>query len=610
MIRKIGKKIIASALALTMVASTVVYAEPKSTLLTEVKESVESGAENDPQTIDLVKVDEAMEANDIGEAANLIHGLDGENVPSASEPFSWKDAWLHILQSAAGIAIDVAEEEGLLDNQLTTEGYETLRELAQGITDPELRQEALSGIADSAAGLVLQIVISCVMPYIIEAVDYLDSVGIGSDEIVELAGLIPEEYQPIVKEVLAYMGVFGITDPNDTLYPAIYEDRDQTWAIYMYCAGNDLETRNWAATHDLEEIMQTSLPENVKVVIESGGATYWHNDYMDSDYQNRCVYDSEGIHEISQEPRQNMGEQETLEGFLDWCTSEYPADKTMLIFWGHGSATDGVCLDENYENDALTLTEIKGAVDNVFGKDREEAVFDVVGFDACLMAAIETASVCSEFASYLAASEETEPGNGWAYHSILGQIAATPEITMEQLGDLLTTSYLFNNTIGETDAASTFSYVNLEKVNALVEAYDDLGKAVLERYREDPAVKDEIFHLAADAEAYGAMGGFRGGNQIDLGDFAAYLEPLFPEESQKVLDALEECVVCMDNGTARDHSCGLSCMFPFTLTADSLKAYKDVAASESFDTYYEEAGYYEDAVETEAESEISDDEKR
>ncbi len=548
MIRNIWKKILSVGLATAMVFPSVAYAKTQST-----------------------------------------SSVDSQEIASAGEQ---ENDWLAAVRSVALVVIDAIEEEGLLDNELTPEGYENLRAMAEGITDPEALKESLSQVTGAGLTVVLQIAISVLTPYCTQVSEFLDSIGIGSDEIIELAGLIPEDYRPIVDEVLFYSGLLGITDPYETVYPLYDKERSSTWAIYIYAAGNDLETRGWAFSHDLEEIMQTSLPENVKVVIEGGGAACLHNDYMDSEYQSRCVYDSEGMHVISQTPRQNMGDQKTLESFLQWCTGEYPADNTMLVFWGHGAATDGVCLDENYEHDSITLTELEGAVDNVFGKDRKEPVFDVVGFDACLMAAIETASVCSRFASYLAASEETEPGNGWAYHSILAQIASTPQLTMEQLGSLMCSSYLFNNKVEKTDDQCTFSFVDLKKADGLIEAYDDLGKAILDRYREDPSIKDEVFHIAADAEAYASISGFRMGNQIDLGDFANYLKPLFPEESGKVLDALEDCVLCEDNGAGRDHSRGLSCTFPFITAGESLDFYKATAASESFLTYFDEAGYF------------------
>ena len=86
------------------------------------------------------------------------------------------------------------------------------------------------------------------------------------------------------------------------------------------------------------------------------------------------------------------------------------------------------------------------------------------------MATVETAAVCKEFASGLAASEESESGNGWPYHSLLAQISATPSMTPEQVGTLLCESYLHNNMIQGTDENATFSFTDLTKLDGLTDA--------------------------------------------------------------------------------------------------------------------------------------------
>lgn len=40
-----------------------------------------------------------------------------------------------------------------------------------------------------------------------------------------------------------------------------------SWVIYWYLCGSDLESNAAAATTDLQEMLQVTLPENVKVVI-------------------------------------------------------------------------------------------------------------------------------------------------------------------------------------------------------------------------------------------------------------------------------------------------------------------------------------------------------
>lgn len=57
--------------------------------------------------------------------------------------------------------------------------------------------------------------------------------------------------------------------------PASQPDADvdpDSWVIYWYLCGSDLETKWGCATTDLTEMFAINLPENVKVVIQTGGS--------------------------------------------------------------------------------------------------------------------------------------------------------------------------------------------------------------------------------------------------------------------------------------------------------------------------------------------------
>ena len=60
-------------------------------------------------------------------------------------------------------------------------------------------------------------------------------------------------------------------------------DSDTEWAIYWYLCGSDLESGGGFATADLAELTEVRLPENVKVVIQTGGSSQWYNDFVDAD---------------------------------------------------------------------------------------------------------------------------------------------------------------------------------------------------------------------------------------------------------------------------------------------------------------------------------------
>jgi len=72
------------------------------------------------------------------------------------------------------------------------------------------------------------------------------------------------------------------TTSGETKAPDADELNDGSWAVYWYLCGSDLETNGGFATIDLQEMMEVQLPENINVVIQTGGANVWQNDLMDA----------------------------------------------------------------------------------------------------------------------------------------------------------------------------------------------------------------------------------------------------------------------------------------------------------------------------------------
>ena len=137
-------------------------------------------------------------------------------------------------------------------------------------------------------------------------------------------------------------------------------------------------------------MMQVKLPENVKVVIQTGGASKWQNDQVKTDRIQRYEYSGDTLTLKDETEQASMGDPETLKGFLNYAEENYPADHKMLLFWNHGGGSvSGVSFDENYEMDSLVLDEISAVMKDVYG---DKKPFEVVGFDTCLMATVDTAN--------------------------------------------------------------------------------------------------------------------------------------------------------------------------------------------------------------------------
>lgn len=77
--------------------------------------------------------------------------------------------------------------------------------------------------------------------------------------------------------------------------PASDKSDENGWAVYWYLCGSDLETKGGFATIDLQEMQEVKLPENVNVIIQTGGSAVWHNEMMDPAKLQRWLYNSEGL---------------------------------------------------------------------------------------------------------------------------------------------------------------------------------------------------------------------------------------------------------------------------------------------------------------------------
>ena len=89
--------------------------------------------------------------------------------------------------------------------------------------------------------------------------------------------------------LLALVMALSLTACGDEPAPS---GEDVSWAVYWYLCGSDLESEGGFATGDLNELLEVALPENVTVVIETGGAAQWQNEVIDGSLLQRYVYDS------------------------------------------------------------------------------------------------------------------------------------------------------------------------------------------------------------------------------------------------------------------------------------------------------------------------------
>ncbi len=204
--------------------------------------------------------------------------------------------------------------------------------------------------------------------------------------------------------------------------------------------------------------------------------------------------------------------------------------------------------------------------------------FDVIGFDACLMSQLEVYTALAPHALYAVASEEVEPGLGWAYAAFLGQLVDNPEMEGDELVTQIVASYIdedmrledpeYVGNLSRQQAASainpevTLSAVDLAQIAPLNAALDGFV-ATLQTLDQNA-----VAQACTYAQAYESVFGDEFPSPyIDLGHFSQLIQS--GTEDARVLAAAEEldaawqaALIAEKHGPERPGSTGIAIYFP------------------------------------------------
>ena len=274
---------------------------------------------------------------------------------------------------------------------------------------------------------------------------------------------------------------------STTYTVTVKEDNKAEWTIMLYICGSDLESENGFATSDINEILSVSgQPDDVNFIIETGGSSSWSKSGISSDNLGRWHVSGKKLVKDTEISDAGMGERSTFESFLNWGLNNYPAEKTGVILWNHGGALEGVCYDENHNNNTLQNNEVKQALSNVLGTDNK---LEFIGYDACLMQVQEIAEFNSPYANYMVASQETEAGEGWDYDTWLDDLYAKKDTKtilkaivdgfIADNGGVTGTGYYYQGTYYPSD--QTLSYLDLSKMSAYKTAWENMASELAKK---------------------------------------------------------------------------------------------------------------------------------
>ena len=343
--------------------------------------------------------------------------------------------------------------------------------------------------------------------------------------------------------------------------------------VMVYMCGSNLESGYGSASADLEEMLASGFDnEQVSLLVMTGGTEGW---VLGFDPANLTINEigRRGVRAVWREEAASMGVPETLTTLLNFGVERFPAEDYALILWNHGGGPmEGVCWDELFSMDNLSLSELTQALEasTLPGK------LSWIGFDACLMSSAEVASTLAPYADYMIASQETEPAPGWNYAFLNG---LESDADAAETGKRIVDAY-FDGAEALGDGV-TLACTDLSQVGALTEALDDFFGGIGEGLTQDSFAKFSALRMTTSGFGKAVRAaGEDGYDLVDLGD----LIRSYGGEDSPAARALEQAVV-YSRSSVKGAS-GLSVYHPYANKAKYEELWGDEYQSIDFSDGY------------------------
>lgn len=303
------------------------------------------------------------------------------------------------------------------------------------------------------------------------------------------------------------------------------------WTLMVYLDGNhDLCTHG---SSDMSEI-NASFAANVDVIVLKDDDSGEGND-------TRMYYVNNGISSELYpdwlDDEENMGDGDNLFDFVNWSLSNYPSDRTMLLFWDHGSAYWGCCRDEDpgpdfiEDKDYLRIMEIRDALDRAIPSGEK---LDVMAFCACSMANTEVCYCLADYADYLLASEQAgwlteSEGFNWDFTQIINEMNTNGDPV--DICQYIIDTTMVNSENVQAHRSHTWSLIDLGEMDDLEDRLDWFAFELIDAF---PDYYYEISEARLNTEEY------KSGVRPDLYHFAMNIENngIFPSELRNAANSL------------------------------------------------------------------------
>ena len=359
-------------------------------------------------------------------------------------------------------------------------------------------------------------------------------------------------------------------------YTKVYGDGSDAVTIMVYMCGTDLESRSGMATNDLNEMLSATITNsNLNLIVFTGGCTAWRNNVVSSKVNQ--IYKISGGKMTQLESNAGtaaMTDPDNLTSFIKYCKTNYPANRNMLIFWDHGGGSlSGYGYDEkNPRSGSMTLAGINTALKNA------DLKFDFIGFDACLMATVETDIMLADYADYAIASEETEPGVGWYYTNWLTALNNDTSLSTLEIGKKIIDDYIDVCAKTCQGQKTTLSLVDLAELEITVpDSFKSFASSTTE------LIKNNEYKVVSDARSN--VREFAQSSKIDQIDLVQFAQSIDTQESNELADALLSCVKYNRTSSNMTNAYGISIYFPYKKVSSvdaAVKTYDQIGLDDEY----------------------------
>jgi hypothetical protein len=307
-----------------------------------------------------------------------------------------------------------------------------------------------------------------------------------------------------------------------------------TWLVYID-GTNNLE---YYGDDDIAEMAQVGSSSNLNILVQQSRSSQ-------GGVAKRLYVNAGSFTEAVNLGVVNMADPNNLKDFITWGMSNYPAQHYVVDLWNHGGGwrdiNKGILQDDIFHQ-IMSMLELKSALSGL------PARIDVLACDACLMQMAEVAYQVKDYADYFVASEETIPGEGYPYHTILQAIAGNPNITPFEFA-----SSMVNNYLAAYSSDITLSAVQLNKIADLAAAVNTFAQ---ELYNNFDTYTAQIRSARNGTQSYTYD------DYVDLYDFADRIAGVIPSAAG-VKTAVGNAVLANGyKGVGLAGSHGISIFFP------------------------------------------------